>query len=317
MAGRRKGRPMGERFRGVLVPVVTPFRADYSIDLDRFGALCRDLLRQGAAGLAVFGTTSEANSIAGRDRMAALEGLVSRGIPAQKLLPGVGACAIGDVVALTGHANDLGCGGVLMLPPFYYKGVSDDGLFRFVAGVVERVNSRTNLYLYHIPPIAQVGYSLDLIERLLEAMPETIRGIKDSSGDIANTLALIERFPGFDVFAGSEAFLLATLRAGGAGCITATGSVNVSGINALFESWQGGTADAQHDRVTLVRQTIQKFPLIPAVKSIIARSTGDTSWRTVLPPLVALDTETESRLFSALSEIGFAYEAGPAMAGAA
>ena len=298
----------GYRFKGVLVPVVTPFRADYSIDLDRFFPLCSDLLARGANGLAIFGTTSEANSISARARMAALEGLIQRGIPAERLLPGVGACALEDAAELIRHATALGCGGVLMLPPFYYKGVTDEGLFRFVSGVIERTKTPARIYLYHIPPVAQVGFSLDLIGRLIDAFPGAVVGIKDSSGDMKNTLAVIERFPKFDVFAGSEVFLLDTLRAGGVGCITATGSVNLPGIRTVLDGWQGPTAQTLQDRATLVRQTIQKFPMIPAVKSIISRGGDDAGWKVVLPPLVALDAEAERRLFESLDAIGFVHE---------
>ncbi len=294
------------RFSGVLVPAITPFTADYSIDIEKLYALCRELLAQGAAGLAIFGTTSEANSISASARMAAVDGLVARGIPAAKLLPGVGACAIADVAQLIRHAASAGCGGVLMLPPFYYKAVNDDGLFAFVANVIERVPDAPSIYLYHIPPVAQVGFGLDLIDRLITAFPGVVVGIKDSSGDQANTTAMIKRFPGFDVFAGSEVFLLETLRQGGVGCITATGSVNVPGIRAVLDNWQSAQAQVLQDRATLVRQTIQKFPMIPSVKAIVARATGEAGWKRVAPPLLALDAETEARLFSALSAIDFA-----------
>lgn len=293
------------RFKGVLVPVVTPFEPDYAVDIDRLYRLCKRLLDEGAGGLAIFGTTSEANSIGAAARMAAVDGLIARGIPAATLLPGVGACAISDVATLVNHAAKAGCGGVLMLPPFYYKGVSDEGLFRFISSVIERTPDAPSIYLYHIPPVAQVGFSLDLIDRLLKAFPGTIVGIKDSSGDQANTTAMCQRFKNFDVFAGSEVFLLETLRAGGVGCITATGSVNVPGILKVYQNWQGSSADALQARATLVRQTIQKFVMIPAVKAIVARTTGESDWKRVSPPLLALDAETESKLFSALAAIDF------------
>jgi len=293
------------RFRGVLVPVITPFAADFSIDIDLLYRLCVDLLDQGAAGLAIFGTTSEANSISSRERMEAIDGLIARGLPAQRLLPGVGACAANEVAQLVRHASAAGCGGVLMLPPFYYKGVSDEGLFRFIANVIERVPNLPNIYLYHIPPVAQVGFSLDLIARLLEAFPGIVVGIKDSSGDQNNTRAMIQRFPGFDVFAGSEVFLLDTLQAGGVGCITATGSVNVPGIRKVLDNWSGPSAQALQDRATLIRKTIQNFTMIPAVKAIVARATGLPDWKRVSPPLIQLDAETENRLFGALAAIDF------------
>lgn len=296
---------MSQGFRGVLVPVVTPVRGDLTIDGQRFAGICRGLLDEGADGLAVFGTTSEANSLPARARMAALEHLVASGIDPARLMPGIGACALGEAAELLAHAGHLGCGGGLLLPPFYYKGVSDEGLYRFVAGTIDTARAPAPVYLYHIPPVAQVGYGLELIGRLVAAFPDVVVGLKDSSGDFDNTRAIITGFPGFDVFCGSEVFLLDALRIGGAGCITATGNVNAAGIRKVFLGWRGEKADALQARASEIRHTIQQFPMIPALKAIIARRQGDDGWKTVLPPLTALDNETESRLFAAIDGIGF------------
>jgi 4-hydroxy-tetrahydrodipicolinate synthase len=146
-------------------------------------------------GLAAFGTNSEANSLTVDERIELLEKLVEGGIDPARMMPGTGCCALGDSVRLTAHAVKLGCAGVLMLPPFYYKGVSDDGLFRNFAEVIERVgDARLQIYLYHIPPVSQVAISLPLIERLLKAYPENIAGVKDSSGDWKNTKAMLDAF---------------------------------------------------------------------------------------------------------------------------
>ena len=168
-----------------------------------------------------------------------LDALVSGGVPAGALMPGTGCCALSDSVKLTREAVRMGCGGVLMLPPFYYKGVSDEGLYRNFAEVIERVgDERLRLYLYHIPPVSQVPITLALIERLLGKFPGIVAGLKDSSGDWANTKAMLDAFKerGFDVFAGSEVFLLDNMRAGGKGCITATGNVN-RGRSMGIHSW--------------------------------------------------------------------------------
>ena len=157
-----------------------------------------------------------ANSLTVAERLGLLDALVEAGLPAARMMPGTGTCALPDTVELTRRAVAHGCGGVLMLPPFYYKDVSDDGLFASYAEVIERVgDSRLRVYLYHIPPVSRVPLSLALIERLLHRYPGTVAGIKDSSGDWDNTRAMLERFQprGFDVFSGSETFLLATLRA--------------------------------------------------------------------------------------------------------
>ncbi|HEU4374909.1 MAG TPA: dihydrodipicolinate synthase family protein [Telluria sp.] len=290
------------RLRGVFSPVITP-RAD---DPRQAAAMlvrhCRWLLGQDV-GLAVFGTNSEANSMAVAERMHLLDALVEAGIPGGRMMPGTGCCALDDSVALTRHAVAHGVGGVLMLPPFFYKGVSDDGLFASYAEVIERVaDARLRIYLYHIPQVSQVPISLALIERLLHAYPGIIGGIKDSSGDWANTSAMLERFQpqGFDVFAGSETYLLATMRAGGAGCITATGNVNPEAIAHLYRTWQQPDADAQQAALDALRETFMKFPMIPALKAAVAMFSGDPGYAGVRPPLVRLDGQQNNDLLAAL-----------------
>jgi len=293
-------------FSGVLVPVLTPFTPSGEPDAARFTAFCRWLLDQGAGGLAIFGTTSEANSMSPGERMDLLDRLIEAGIPAQKLMPGTGACAMTDAATLVGHAVDRGCGGVLMLPPFYYKGVSDDGIFAFISGVIDKIGSPAlKLFLYHIPPMAVVGYSLDLVGRLITAYPETVVGLKDSSGDWSNTAALLEHFPGFAVFPGSEVFLLEGLRKGGAGCITASGNVNVPGIRKLYDNWRGPQAEALQAEITTLRNTLQAYPMVPALKRIVAHYHNDPAWAAVRPPLVPLDQTQSAALIADLDKLGF------------
>ena len=166
-----------QRITGVLSPVVTPFRKDLSPDTDRFVRHCKWLMKNGCSGLAVFGTNSEANSMSVDEKLELLEALVKGGVPASVLMPGTGHCALSDSVKMTREAVRLGCGGVLMLPPFYYKGVSDEGLFRNFSEIIERVgDDRLRLYLYHIPPVSNVAISLDLIDRLLSRYPGIVAG---------------------------------------------------------------------------------------------------------------------------------------------
>ena len=295
------------RARGVLAPVVTPFTTDLRPDAARLVRHCRWLLEHDV-GLAVFGTNSEANSLSVPEKLGLLDVLVDSGIPPGRMMPGTGCCAFPDAVELTQRAVDHGCAGVLMLPPFYYKTVTDDGLFASFAEVIERVGSeRLRIYLYHIPPVSQVPISLALIERLLERYPKTIAGIKDSSGDWSNTRAMLERFAqrGFDVFSGSETFLLATLRAGGAGCISATANVNPAAIATLAREWQNADADARQSAVDAVRAVFQKFPMIPALKAAVAHWSQDDAWYAVRPPLVTLAAEQRTQLLDALQSSGF------------
>ncbi len=296
-----------DRIKGVLSPVVTPFKADLSPDPERFVRHCQWLLSQDV-GLAVFGTNSEANSLATEEKIDLLDRVVGAGVDPARLMPGTGCCALTDSVRLTAHAMKLGAGGVLMLPPFYYKGVSDDGLFRSFAEVIERVgDQRLRVYLYHIPPVSNVPITLPLIERLLEAYPGIVAGVKDSGGDWKNTKAMLDAFAasGFDVFAGSETFLLQNMRNGGTGCISATANVNPGPIARLYREWQTAEADAQQARLDEIRGIVQRFPMIPALKATIARYGGDGAWVTVRPPLVALTTEQRAELAAELGRAAF------------
>ena len=295
-----------ERFSGVLTPVITPFKADLTPDPDRLLTQCQWMLSQNV-GLAAFGTNSEANSLSVDEKISLMDRLVEGGIDPKRMMPGTGCCALTDSVRLTEHALKLGVGGVLMLPPFYYKGVPDDGLFKNFAEIIERVGSfHLQVYLYHIPPVAQVGLSHDLIERLIKAYPNTVVGIKDSSGDWENTKGMLDRgWDDFRVFAGSETFLLQNMRAGGAGCISATANVNPAAIYNLYTNWQSSEADALQEDLNDIRLTFQSFPMIPALKSAAGHWSGDDQWGEVRPPLVALTAEQKSQLITQLNEKNF------------
>ena len=317
-----------KRIRGVLAPVVTPFKPDLSPDPERFIRHCEWLLSQNC-GLAPFGTTSEANSMSTDERIFLLDAMVAAGIDPSRMMPGTGCCSITETVALTAHAVKHGCAGVLMLPPFYYKDVSEEGLYRYFSEVVQRVgDARLRIYLYHIPPVAIVGITPRLVERLLKAYPSVIAGMKDSSGDWNNTKTFLDAFAetarpvadspwrarsGFDVFVGSESFLLANMRNGGAGTISATANVNPAAIYELYTVASAVSADAdlepQQARLNVVRNVFssRKFPsMIAALKQAIATYANDPEWAMVRPPLVELTAEQAKLLAAELKRIGFA-----------
>ena len=241
------------------------------------------------------------------EKIELLDRLIDAGIDRARMMPGTGCSALSDTVQLTRHAVDSGCAGCLMLPPFYYKDVSDDGLFASYAEVIERVgNENLRIYLYHIPPIAQVGLSIDLIERLVTTYPNTVVGIKDSSGDWENTRAILERgFDDFRVFAGSESFLLKNMQQGGAGCISATANVNPAAIDRLYAAWQGDDAANMQEELNAIRIIVEEYPMIPAVKAIVAACCNNAGWKTVRPPLTELSDERQNSLMEALEHLNF------------
>ncbi len=302
----------GRRIRGVLAPVVTPFKSDLSPDSQRLIAHCRWLLSQNC-GLAVFGTNSEANSLSMEERAMLLDELVAAGVDPSRMMPGTGCCSITETVKLTARAVEYGCAGVLMLPPFYYKDISEEGLYRYFSEVVQRVgDARLKIYLYHIPPVAVVGITTRLVERLLGAYPNAIAGMKDSSGDWNNTRMFLDSFAksGFDLFVGSESFLLANMRNGGVGTISATANVNPAAIHELYKQWNtANDADQQQSKLNAVRQVFssRKFPsMIAALKQAIAIYADDPAWAKVRPPLVELTPDQAKTLAAELKAIGFA-----------
>ena len=290
--------------QGVWPPAATPFHADLSVDFERAIAHCKALLAEGAHGLAVLGTTSEANSLDLAERETMLERLVAAGIAAERLLPGTGTPSIGDTVRLTRHATSLGVRGVLLLPPFYYKGVSEDGLFAFVSEVIGRVG-RDNLriYLYNFPQMSGIAWSPALVGHLIKSFPKTVVGLKDSSGDVAYMNRLFESFPGFAVFPSSEALLLSAMKKGAAGCISATANTQVSAIRALYDGWQGAEAERLSRAASAVRLLMQKFPLIAAVKAVLAERAKLPDWARVRPPLDPLSPAERKEVVAELAKI--------------
>src|SRR5437764_10631247 len=305
-----------QRIRGVLAPVVTPFNDDLSPDRERFIRHCQWLVSQNC-GLAVFGTNSEANSMSAKERMTLLDALVAAGIDPSRMMPGTGCCSMTETVELTAHAVKHGCADLLMLPPFYYKNVSEEGLYRYFSEVVQRVgDARLKVYLYHIPPVAVVGIRPRLVERLLNAYPDAIAGMKDSSGDWNNTKTFLDAFADtarpartFDVFVGSDSFLLANMRAGGVGTISATANVNPAAIYKLYKEWNtADDADQQQAKLNVVREVFasRKFSsMIAKLKQALAIYRNHPGWSRVRPPLMELTTEEAELLAADLKKIGF------------
>ncbi len=293
-------------YGGVNAAVLTAMGPDLTPDLDRMAAHAKWLLANGCNGLGVLGTTGEANSFGLHERKAILEGLIARGVPAARMMPGTGCASLTDTVELTKHARDAGCPGVLVLPPFYYKGPSDDGLFAYFSEVVNRVGGGVKLYLYHFPQQSAVPFSLDLIGRLIKAFPGTIKGVKDSSGDYANMLAMVKAFAadGFEVYSGSDEFLQQILAEGGAGCITAASNGNSHWGGIVYAKRTGPEADAAQATLTATRRAATSVPLIPGLREIIARSTGDAGWRVIRPPHLPLTQEQADKVWAAWDAAG-------------
>jgi len=290
------------RFEGVIAPVITPFAEDGEPDTERFIEQSQWLLEDGCHGLAPFGTTSEGNSIGLDERMELLEELVDAGIDPDVLMPGTGTCSVSDTVLVTQHAADLGCGGVLMLPPFYYKNPSDEGLFRYFAEVIEETaDNNLGVYLYHIPQMSGVGFSIELIQRLRAEFPENVLGLKDSSGDWSNMKRILDEVPDFEMFPGSETYLLDGLRHGAAGVISAVANVNARQMRDVFENWDQPDADDRQARVSAFRAAAQKYPLVQGMKALVAHYRRDPRWLDVRPPSLPMEPAAVEEMVAELA----------------
>ena len=293
-------------YGGVNAAVLTAMNDDLSVDLDLMAGHCRWLLANGCNGLGVLGTTGEANSIGIQERMAVLEGLIARGIPAAKMMPGTGTTSITDTVLLTKHAQDAGCPGALLLPPFYYKNPSDDGLLAYFNEVIQRVGGDIKIYLYNFPQQSAVPFSVDFIGRLLQANPGKVKGVKDSSGSYENGLAYVQAFAkdGFEVYAGDDTLLKPLLEKGAAGCITAASNVNCTIGAQVYAAWNSPASASAHEVLAATRKAVISVPLISGLKALVARNTGDARWLNIRPPHLRLTAAQQAALFDAFDASG-------------
>jgi 4-hydroxy-tetrahydrodipicolinate synthase len=295
--------------RGVLVPMLTPFNDDMSIATDLYVTHAKQLLDQGCAGLVPFGTTGEALSVGIDERIAAVRALVDAGVDPALMIPGTGLSNVADTARLSRACLDMGCAGVMTLPPFYYKGVGEEGLYRHFVQLIGAIGDDARVFLYHIPPIAVVGIPVSLAARLHSEFPEQVVGIKDSSGEWDNTRALLGT-EGLIVYPGSELPLVEALELGAPGCISATANLNGNAIARLIDAWFDGDTNAVselRDQVKRFRLLLQDYAPIPAQKRLLALTTGDERWANVRPPLAPMDEDRGRELLDLLRhEFGFA-----------
>ncbi len=293
-------------YGGINAAVLTAMNEDLSVDLDRMAAHAKWLLANGCNGLGVLGTTGEANSLGVAERLEMLDGLVKRGIPAAKMMPGTGTPALPDTVTLTKKAKEIGCPGVLVLPPFFYKNPSDEGLYAYFSELVARTKGETAIYLYHFPQQSAVPFSLDLLDRLITAFPGVIRGMKDSSGDLNNQLAVLERFAprGFELYTGGDDLLQTVLKKGAAGCITAAANINCGSGRVVYANPDAPSADAAHQVLAATRKAVTRFNLIASLKAVVARNTGNAAWNNIRPPHLKLTEAQQAQLFADIDASG-------------
>jgi 4-hydroxy-tetrahydrodipicolinate synthase len=293
---------------GVLAASLTPLTKELDPDVGKLIVHASWLLDNGCDGVAILGTTGEANSFSLKQRLD-LIAQVAQTLPSEKVMIGTGCCAFSDTLSLTRAAVAGGCGNVLVLPTFYYKNQSDDSVYATFAEVVDRIgDEQLRVFLYHFPQMSGTPIRMGVVERLIKAYPKTVVGLKDSSGEWdTNTSALLKNFPGFATFSGSEQFLLQNLQAGGPGCISATVNVTAPMAKTVIDLWRAGeeAAEGAQVQLTRVRQALQKFPVIAALKFLTSLRTGDADWFNILLPHLNLSQTRRQELLATLADVKF------------
>jgi 4-hydroxy-tetrahydrodipicolinate synthase len=294
--------------KGVYCAAATPLNADLSPDLGLMVSHCRDLLDNGCHGISLLGSTGEANSFSIPERKAILEAVVKAGIAPETLLPGVGLPAFPDTIELTRHALSLGVTHVLMLPPFYYKGIADQGMIDAYSRIIDGVaDDRLRIVLYHIPPIAQVPIPNAVIAALVARYPGIIIGVKDSSGDFEHMKSVVETFPDLALFAGADPLMLPILNLGGGGCITAVCNLMSRELRTVFDNFdkpeQAAAVEAAQAKIVAARSLANRYMQLPTVKTLLALRTGHDGWARVRPPMVALDAAERQSLLPDLQAL--------------
>jgi len=298
---------MTEIPRGVWAASLTPMDEHLNIDTDIYIHHILNLLGQGCNGVALFGTTGEANSFSVSEKMLVLASVIKAGIDPTRLMVGTGCCAVSETISFTKSAIDFGFVNFLVLPPFYYKGVSAQGVFNAYAQLIAFLpQTGINIIIYDIPQVSGVEISLELLMRLRTAFPQTIKGVKNSTGNWAAIEATCEAMPGFAVFAGTEQYLLPTLQAGGAGCISATANVTSRKLGEIYEQRDKPSATELQVTATKTRLMLQQFPPASALKQIIANTSRRKIWLNIRPPLTELSTDKIQQLFDVLRTSGLA-----------
>jgi 4-hydroxy-tetrahydrodipicolinate synthase len=281
--------------RGIFAATLMPQTETLAVDIELLYNHIQWLMKNGCNGIVLFGTTSEFASFSVAERKEVLAQLSEKNLQKANFIIGTGCSALADTVDLSRHAVDLGYSNLLIIAPFYYKDVNDKGLLAYYDQIIQRMgNSNFQIYLYNFPKMTGFFLSLDLIAHLRALYADTVVGIKDSSGDIENMRAMCKRFPGFHVFSGTERLLTDVLKANGSGCISATANITSQLCAAIFAHWKTKDVSPLQHHLSMVRQEIEKFPLIPALKTIMAEISGNQNWLYLRPPNSHLDnTESE------------------------
>jgi len=296
------------KIKGVFSAALTPINKDYSINLNLYLSHCQWLLKQNLTGLGIFGTTGEANSFSIDQKIQALEFLIENNINPKYLMPGTGQCSVSDTVKFTKKCSALNVRAVLVLPAFFYKNVTDEGIIEYYKRIIEEVGDNKLQYiLYHIPQVSGVAITFDVIEKLIQLYPDNVVGMKDSSGDLDNMLKITKFFSGFSLFSGSDSLAFKVCKHGGAGAITATSNISGKLLSYIINNYKEESSIDNFQELQLlqekIRQTLFIHEPVSALKAFMALKYSKSEWNRVNPPLHKIDHPKDNKTIISLIEL--------------
>jgi 4-hydroxy-tetrahydrodipicolinate synthase len=288
---------MNRPLNGVYTASLTPLTASFEPNIPALVRHAQWLLESGSDGVALLGSTGEANSLTLEQRLSIIE-QTARELPPDRLMLGTGSCALQDSVRLTKASVDAGVFSVLVIPPFYYKPQSDESVLRFYSELISSVDEpRLRIIFYNFPKLSGYNFSVKILQELKQRFGDIAAGIKDSSGEWKNMLGIVQNIPDFMVYTGTEALLLDILKKGGAGCITATANLIAPECQRVYQAWKNNkqkVAEQAQMNLTDLRKTLENYPLVSELKSLFAAHTNAEEWENMLPPFAPiLDKQVE------------------------
>ncbi|MBI29445.1 MAG: 4-hydroxy-tetrahydrodipicolinate synthase [Alphaproteobacteria bacterium MarineAlpha5_Bin11] len=296
------------KISGTFCAALTPLNKDFSINHEVYFEHCKRMLLHGSDGIAIFGSTGEANLLSLDSKMEAMQSLVDRGFNPSKLLPGTGMSSMNESIKLSNLAVKLQMAGALILPSYYYNNPADQGVIDYYTNIIESVNDeKFKILLYHIPQISGVPIKQNIIEALVKKYPDNIVGIKDSSNDLENMINTIKNFPDFCVFSGSDSLALPVMQGGGAGAITATANISVKLLSFIVKFAKNSDRSQELKKAHILQDSIRKIVFsqeqISFMKAIMRINTKDSIWENIMPPLVSLNDFNNNNNIKKIQEL--------------
>ncbi len=294
-------------FSGIYTASLTPLTSSYETNLPALVSHVEQLFESGSDGVAILGSTGEANSLTIEQRLDIIS-YCGRTLAPERLMMGTGSCALQDAIRLTQASIEAGVFSVLVIPPFYYKPQSDESVIRYYSELISSVDdSRLRIIFYNFPKLSGYNFSTEILQEFKERFGDIAAGIKDSSGNWENMLSITKNVPNFMVYSGTETLLLNILREGGAGCITASANLLAPECQLVYQAWrndQQNTAEQVQKELTVLRKALESYQFVSELKGLMALHTGSEHWQEMLPPFIPLLPSQVRELSEKINDLG-------------